>query len=94
MNLTIDSDKVIEASRLCPEARKVLQTLFPDVITEYHSTSDIHEKIRTKRGHLLIETRTGGSFAYEGFYLDSYYNWEIVEDDQGIQVLRFKNARG
>ncbi len=94
MNLTIDSSKLKEAAKLCPEARKVLQTLFPDIITEYHSTSDVYDKIRDKKGNLLIEVRTGGNLAYKGFYLDNYYNWEIVKDDSGIQVLRFKDARG
>lgn len=38
-------------------------------------------------GTTFIQRRLSGNFAKRGFYLNNYYDWQIVKDNQGSLVL-------
>lgn len=101
MSLTIDKSKVLEAAKDCPEAKKVLQTLFPEVFEEdkyfnlYHLIgryslvfSYTQAVAAGFRNNSFFQLRDAGEFRNKAFYLDDInYNWELKKDSYGKLVL-------
>jgi hypothetical protein len=92
MELKVEKDKVLEAAKQCPDAKKVLETLFPDV---FSPLKEKFKKISKGDGHFesrdlprgLIRIRTGSNLAYQGFWLCDKFVWTIKQDDHGSDVL-------
>jgi len=60
MKLDIESDKVLEAAKQCPQAEKVLKTLFPQVFGEKYSrgTRFAFTQFGECKNYILCKNRT------------------------------------
>ncbi len=96
--LKITKEKVLEAAAKCSTAKATLQTLFPEVFEEdkYFDLTklskiqffDNDDCIRAGfTSNSAIQVRTGGTYAFKGFYLTNSCNWEIVKDEVNDTVL-------
>lgn len=85
-------DKVREAAAACPDARVVLEKLFPDVFTRVKIYTGI-VTILLDGTSLGASMRGSGNFTQRGIFLPTrishekrWINWIIVTDDAGEQV--------
>lgn len=62
--LKIEKEKVLEAAKQCPEAKKVLETLFPDVFESKFQVGDIVE-VRNEYGRIVYIKRRDESIGVE-----------------------------
>lgn len=94
--LIISRERVVEAIENCPEAKKVLETLFPGVVKaskEFDFTDLGFDVLRTDLKYpkwfsdSAIQLRTGGEFCYKGFFLTATLNWRIETDESNCLVL-------
>lgn len=96
--LKITKEKVLEAAAKCSTAKATLQTLFPEVfkeekyfdLTKLSKTHFLDNDDCIKAGftsNSAIQVRTGGTYAFKGFYLTNSCNWEIVKDEVNDTVL-------
>lgn len=72
-----------------PELQEDLAELFPEVIEkpDYRGEVDITDKGITFNGNPAAWLRGSGNHEGVSLYLCQNYNWEIVEDSEGDQVL-------
>ena len=77
MKLEIESEKVLEAAKKCPEWKEELKTLFPEAFEDGKSVD--MSKFRCNR-NTLIRVRTTGNLAYRSLWLSRAYLWEIKTD--------------
>jgi len=86
--LTINKEKVLEAAKTCPDAAKVLKTLFPEVFKDEGGDVTIlgYARIHSNKEECLLENRGIGRYKNKGFYLMPSFNWAIVKD-AGAEVL-------
>ena len=82
MELKVTKEKVLKAAKDCKDAEKVLRTLFPEVFK-----GDKYSNLSLSNINNFIQVRIIGEYTGKGFYLSELYNWEIVKDRLGIQVL-------
>lgn len=83
MNLTIDDKKVLEAAEKCPQAKTVLQTLFPDVFGDPKMMEvQISDRFLQVRDYSYDKT-----YHKKSFYLDHCYTWSIETDSLGQKCL-------
>lgn len=85
MELKITSEKVLAAAAKCDTAKATLKVLFPEAFeSETLFTKEQGSGVFDKNGTELLkgsfQIRTGGKFAYNGFYLSSNYKWTIEND--------------
>lgn len=86
--LTVTDEAVKNAAAQCPDARRVLQTMFPEVFANPPIAWPFKELLSSADGEsAYIETRALGNYSGCGLYLSHNARWEIVKDDEGIQVL-------
>lgn len=80
--LTVTADAVKRAAARCPDAKRILAELFPQVFDDL-------VRFNGQQLHSVpyIATRAVGKYAGQGLYLDSNYCWEVVKDDVGYSVL-------
>jgi len=99
--LKVKRDKVLEASKSCPDAERVLKTLFPEVfepnkvnVTEYCSAELYKKRGGIDRNNSFIKLcHNGHEFAWIGYdfqihFLDSRYS--IEKGIKGASVTEFK----
>ncbi len=94
--LKVHEEHVLAAMRDCPEAKKVLEKLFPEVKKE-GKEFDFSKLPHTILGDRLplpsgfrntsIQIRASGSYRNRAFWLDDSLNWNIVRDSEGQEVL-------
>jgi len=101
MELKVTKEKVLEAAGGCKEAERALKILFPEAFEVDDKYFDLRplknsghilfdfEKARACGFHnnAFVQIRNDGKYAYKGFYLSDKYDWKIVKDELGIQVL-------
>lgn len=97
MELKITDDRVREAAKGCPDAERVLKTLFPSVFEDQDVLKTNGLNPTAKQIHffgphespIVIQNRTSGNFINRGFYLSTIhgYKWRIVIDNADQQVL-------
>lgn len=91
-------EKVKAAAASCPDAKRVLKTLFPDVFSEDDQRFDGEGRLRfnhpTINGFIaipiigsIIEPRENGNLAKVSLYLNSTFTWSIVKDNHGKDCL-------
>lgn len=96
--LKITKEKVLEAAAKCSTAKATLQTLFPEVfkeekyfdLTKLSKTHFLDNDDCIKAGfssNTVLQIRTGGTYAFKGFYLSNIYDWKIVQDEVNDTVL-------
>lgn len=75
MELKVESEKVLEAAKICNETRKVLMTMFPEAFKQER----LLKGFEYKRGQnpFLCVTHTSEEFKERAFYLNDEYNWEL-----------------
>lgn len=85
-------DKVREAAAACPDARVVLEKLFPDAFTRVKIGDGI-VKVVIDGVAYSASVRGAGNFAGRGIFLPSGTNvvkqaicWSVVTDSEGWQV--------
>lgn len=77
-NLTIDMDKVLKAANECPEAKKTLQILFPELFEKEIIINILNQ---TKK---VINIRSGGEYASKSLFLPTdakIKGWEVKIDE-------------
>lgn len=83
MNLTIDDKKVLEAAEKCPQAKTVLQTLFPNVFGDPRMMNvDMSVSFVQVRDNMYDKT-----YHKKSFYLSPLYSWTIESDSSGLKCL-------
>lgn len=102
MELKVDSERVKAAAKGCPDVKRALEVLFPEVFAEDASpyvTMEIEGKPTATSLHdgrllvggraLAIQIRSGSDKAVNqhGLYLSDSFRWEIVMDKTGQTVL-------
>jgi len=90
MELKITKEKVLEASKGCPEAKKTLETLFPEAFEDerYYDLTNAPFKLIGGIGLPNIEVRMDGNYKNKAFFLSSHStNWEIIRDSENCIVL-------
>jgi hypothetical protein len=91
MELRITKDRVIEAANECPDATKVLKTLFPEAFSKklqvgyYKQSSDLHAL--TIDNQIAIQLRTIGRLADKSLFLSNLFTWRLEQDEFGITCL-------
>lgn len=84
--LTVTEDCVKKAAETCPDAKRVLAELFPDVFKprgpQYATSAHAGQ----------FERRTSGNFKDKGWFLldfapEGKIQWGVTLDNQGYQVL-------
>jgi hypothetical protein len=73
--LKVDRDRVIEASKKCPDAKRILETLFPEIVdTKYVDVS----KEQIGYGSMIeIVNAAAPEFRDRAFFLSPLFNWEL-----------------
>lgn len=88
--LTITPEAVREAAKTCPDAEKVLKTLFPKAF-EPPPIKLIWADRRLMMAnypYTLAEIRTGGNLAGKALWLNiASFHFDIVKDNMGVTVL-------
>ena len=90
MKLEITSEKVLEAAETCPDAGRVLRTLFPAAFKP--KDDRVVFPFGTAPGSILmpnltrVERRGGGSLD-GSIYLPMCYRWSIETDNEGAHCL-------
>lgn len=98
MNLTIDKDKVLAAADTCPQARNVLETLFPEVFEE---TTFLASRGSFNKSVMAIDNKTKSwAIAFERgnehgsrFQLSPIFDWEIIKEGN-FHYLKPKSKNG
>jgi len=101
--LKITKEKVLEAAEKCSEAKKVLETLSPEIFDNKHfDLSKLKTLEYVDKGRIFsydscqdagfndynfLQIRLGGEYNRRGFYLGVECNWEIVTDNEGVLIL-------
>ena len=96
----IQSKRILKAAKGCPEAKRALNTLFPEVFVNEKrfnlyalAPSDLcpFTREQAQRAGFLDERflQIRSSSNYEGcsFFLKSTYDWQLLKDDAGQLVL-------
>ena len=78
MKLEIESEKVLEAAKKCPEWKEELKTLFPEAFEE-DDTIDLSASRPTICQNI--------SCAVRGYYLASEYTWKIEKNSENFLHL-------
>lgn len=103
MELKIDSEKVKQAANSCPEAKRILEILFPGQTAPgddfnlraltpsqggvYLFTLDKARKAGFNN-ESFMQVRSNGEYAGKAFFLDcGSYSWELKTDKDGSMVL-------
>ena len=94
MKLEVTSEKVLEAAKQCPDAAKVLETLFPsafptNIVPPMDGANGIKVRYQLPYHVAEIQLRLGGEYKKQGLYLQNVvgYAWEIVKDNEAHTVL-------
>lgn len=90
MELKITKEKVLEAAKSCPNAKEVLNKLFPECFE-----NNVNNEIDLSKLTLIDENLIGnGKYWFidsrfkNAFWLnDSYFNWELKMDNNGYLLL-------
>ena len=96
--LEVTIEKVLRAAAKCPDAKAVLEEMFPEAFEESKYFNFLEEtdetsvfKNRTAKDFLLnaalIEVRDSGEYEGRGFFLDDNLDWELKKDSEGALVL-------
>ena len=96
VNITTTDEAVWKAAASCPDAKRVLEVLFPDVFSpEFKAPAMGASSSFFMNGGQAIAVRNCGSLKDQGWYLASVpsYVWEIVRDSEDILVLVCKRAK-
>jgi len=78
--LKITKEKVLEAASKFYDAKNILKTLFPEV---FKDEINVHRMLEVRD----IQVRGAGEYKDKAFYLNSVYNWEVIEDSSGQPCL-------
>jgi hypothetical protein len=80
--------KVKKAAETCPDAKRVLKELFPDVFKHdgYEDFAGCPPMYKPD-GTALLERRGSGDWGGRGLFLNTRYQWDIVRDNEGYQTL-------
>lgn len=87
--LKVTIEKVREAAKSCPDASRVLKTLFPEafIVKANHLPNINHMwKVDSKTGLRMMAQRASGPYTGH-FYLDNGFSWEIKEEPYGTKTL-------
>ena len=90
MELKITREKVLEGAASCPDAKRVLEKMFPEAFKGEDRRVrfvSVQGLIKDLNGKSMIEPRTGGSHQGRGLYLSAMYDWTIEIDSSAAQVL-------
>jgi len=90
--LTVTESRVQEAARSCPDARVILQTLFPESFKPKNDRVEFvadDRFIRSVDGTIMAQIRPCGNELYyhRSIWLSSSYNWSFEIDNTGARVL-------
>lgn len=107
--LQITDDKVRAAAAQCPDAKRILTTLFPTVFVDptfddagrvrmpasvYASGGIYSNKILHPVLGTIVERRDGGNLSGVGLFLSNQVDWAIEHDSTGWSVLvAYKKGR-
>lgn len=88
--LKISKEKILEAASVCPNAKLVLQKLFPNVfkksITKDELLSMVTDVLSTS-SIIQIRDNACSNLNEKAFFLSSRYNWCIKKDNQDMNWL-------
>lgn len=89
MKLEITSEKVREAAQQCPNADKVLRTLFPAAFGPKLKHENGVYLLVDEKGEVrpIFEIRNSGEFAHKALYLFNSYDWGMRRDCEGLLCL-------
>lgn len=101
MSLVVSEDRVLELASQDQSKRKVLEELFPDLLSSASLSGPASLSVRIKCGvnahgkprfvdedkNTLLETREHGEYKGKGFYLGNAYEWSIERDSGGSLCL-------
>lgn len=80
--LEITPDKVLSAAKKCPQAKEVLQEMFPEVFEDDKLT-----KVGFTNDFIEIRNYEDSEYHKKAFWLSKCWNWEIKEDNCGSLCL-------
>lgn len=75
--LKISKEQVLKASKECPDAKKILETLFPEVFKT--KREDVTSQMKWK----LYRGETSGYYYLEGYYNEDFICWA---DSKGVHI--------
>lgn len=84
--LKITKEKVLEAANKCSEAKKVLETLFPEAFDEY-IILDYKGSMICNNYDIMACVRGAGKYENKAIYLNKEYDWDMRKDDLGELCL-------
>ena len=101
--LTVKSSAVREAMKQCPDAKRILETVFPSL------KGDGYAEVPPQPGSVTIgscqifnskhplfdkvKIRSGGDYKYKGLWVSKDYIPEFFTDKNNNQVIRFKKQQ-
>jgi hypothetical protein len=97
--LKIDSDRVKKAAAECPDAARVLKTLFPDVFVVDDGIVEplvpsLMIDYKNQSSAIQVRNSTNKKYHNRTLYLTKNLNWKIEDDADGyVLVARKKEAR-
>lgn len=91
MELKIDSERVKDAAKLCPDAKTVLAKLFPEAfvpeLVEFTFPGDGKDLgIRVNGNIYIIQRRNNGKYTGQ-IFLNNCFNWTVETDELGTTCL-------
>ncbi len=90
MELKVEKDRVVEAAKICPDAKKVLQTLFPEAFSSEEPGGKVRSFYKnTDSGLIYMMTSLG----YMGFSLISVSSGECFCIPQLTKIQAFGGKR-
>ena len=88
--LKISKERVIEATKKCPDAKRILETLFPEIIDtgfdfshlasvggQYLWTHEACQKAGLEFSAMQVCTIASPKYNDKAFYLSSDYDWRL-----------------
>lgn len=93
MSLVVSEDRVLELANQDQSKRKVLEELFPDLLSSESSRIKFgvnaygKPKFVDEDKNTLLEIREHGKYKGKGFYLGNAYEWSIERDLGGSLCL-------
>ena len=83
--LKVSREGVLAAAKSCPQAKAVLEKLFPAVFVDEVEFWVPPEKFVS--GTVQVDKRVEGKFRGKGLYLCRSYKWTIETDEFNVNVL-------
>lgn len=89
MDLKVDVIKVREAASQCPDAARILKTLFPQAFDpepmKVGGAGPSYALLHN--GQQLMQVRVVGTFTRKAVYLSDHADWRLIRESNGDLIL-------